>query len=98
SLPLIDGSLQLVRDGVMSGGCTRGRDHYGGRVHIDAGVDAALAMMLFDAETSGGLLLAVAAADAELAVRGLRDAGAPGHAAIGTFVARRDGEPVLTLR
>lgn len=98
SLPLIDGSLQLVRDGVMSGGCTRGRDHYGGRVHIDAGVDAALAMMLFDAETSGGLLLAVAAADAELAVRRLRDAGAPSHAAIGTFVARRDGEPVLTLR
>ncbi len=98
ALPLIDGSLQLVRDGVMSGGCTRGKDHYGGRVQIGTGVDAALAMMLFDAETSGGLLLAVAAADADKAVQRLRDAGAPSYAAIGTFVARRAGEPVLTLR
>ncbi|MCA8963824.1 MAG: selenide, water dikinase SelD [Planctomycetes bacterium] len=98
ALPLIDGSLQLVRDGVMSGGCTRGRDHYGGRVQIDAGVDEALSMMLFDAETSGGLLLAVAAADADVAVRRLCDAGAPSHAVIGAFVARGGGEPVLTLR
>ncbi len=96
-LPLAAGALQLVRDGVKSGGCTRGQAHYGSRVAIAAHVDASLAEMLFDAETSGGLLLAVAEADAARAERRLRDAGAPSHAVIGRFVAHAPGEPVLRL-
>ena len=68
ALPVLAGALELVRDGVMSGGCTRGKTHYGPKVTIGSGVDPALADLVFDAETSGGLLLAVAAADAAVVV------------------------------
>ena len=97
ALPLLDGALQVVRDGVMSGGCRRGKEHYGPRVQLAPTVDPALASLVFDAETSGGLLLAVAERDADRAQARLRDAGAPASALVGRFVARTEG-PTLTLR
>ncbi len=96
-LPLLAGALDLVRAGVMSGGCTRGKQYYGPRVQIAATVDAALADLVFDAETSGGLLLAVPEAIAGKVVQRLRDAGAPSHALVGRFVAKTAGGPVLRL-
>jgi selenide, water dikinase len=97
ALPVIEGALELVRAGVMSGGCKRGKTHYGPRVAIGAQVDPALADLVFDAETSGGLLLAVAEADAARAVARLRDAGA-GHAMIGQFHPAVGDAPRLSLR
>ena len=98
ALPVLAGAVQMVRDGVMSGGCKRGKEHYGPRVHIGPGVDAALASLVFDAETSGGLLLAVAEAQADAVVRRLRDAGAPSHAIVGRFVPRApDALPLQLL-
>ena len=99
-LPLLAGALEVVRTGVTSGGCSRGKQHYGPRVHIAASVEAALTDLVFDAETSGGLLLAVPEAIAAQVVQRLRDAGAPSHAVIGRFVARdaAAGAPVLSLQ
>ena len=97
-LPVLEGALDVVRAGVMSGGCNRGKQHYGPRVHIAATVDSALGDLVFDAETSGGLMLAVPEAIAGKVVQRLRDAGAPSHALIGRFVAATSGGPVLTLR
>lgn len=97
ALPVLPGALEVVRAGVMSGGCNRGRAHYGPRVAIGAGVDPALAALVFDAETSGGLLLAVPEAVAGRVVQRLRDAGAPCHALIGHFVPRAAEAPVLVL-
>lgn len=97
-LPVLPGALDVVRAGVMSGGCNRGKQHYGPRVHIAATVDAALADLVFDAETSGGLLLAVPEASVGKVVQRVRDAGAPSHAVIGRFVAATPGAPVLTIR
>jgi selenide,water dikinase len=97
ALPVLAGVLDIVRAGVMSGGCGRGKAHYGPRVQIAANVDTALADLVFDAETSGGLLLAVAEAHADKVVQRLRDAGAPSHALIGRFVAAEPGGPVLRL-
>lgn len=96
-LPLFDGALELVRNGALSGGCTRGKNFYGPRVAIAAGVDPALADLVFDAETSGGLLLALPAAEAERALRRLADAGAPCGVCIGHFVRRGDGPVALRL-
>jgi len=97
-LPVLDGALQLVRSGVTSGGCSRGKDHYGARITIGSDVDAALADLVFDAETSGGLLVALPERQAAAAVERLRDAGAPSNAIIGTFGPARAGEPALSLR
>jgi len=94
-LPLAFGAIELVRGGVLSGGCNRGKQFYGPKVSFAAGVDAALGDLVFDAETSGGLLLAVPAALAATAARRLRDAGAPAAAQIGQFVPRPAGGPVV---
>lgn len=97
-LPVLEGALDVVRAGVMSGGCNRGKQHYGPRVHLASSLDAALADLVFDAETSGGLLLAVPESIAGKVVQRLRDAGAPSHAIVGRFVASAPGAPVLTIR
>ncbi|MFY9343578.1 MAG: selenide, water dikinase SelD, partial [Planctomycetota bacterium] len=97
ALPVLAGALDVVRAGVMSGGCNRGKTYYGPRVRIAATVDPALADLVYDAETSGGLLLAVPEGLADKVVQRLRDAGAPSHARIGRFVAARAGEPVLRI-
>ena len=87
----------LVASGVTSGGCSRGKQWFGPRVNLGAGVDPALADLCFDAETSGGLLLSVPAAVMSKAQQRLRDAGALAHTVVGAFRARRGDEPLLQL-
>ncbi|MGA0870327.1 MAG: AIR synthase-related protein, partial [Planctomycetota bacterium] len=62
----------------------------------DAAVEDAAAAILFDAETSGGLLVAVAAHDAEPALDALRAGGVAAAAAIGRFSAR--GRRAVVIR
>jgi selenide,water dikinase len=85
AVPFFEGALELARKGSLSGGCKRGRKAYGARVEIPKGLDATRVEALFDAETSGGLLLAVAPRDAETVARRLRDAGCLSSALIGEF-------------
>jgi selenide,water dikinase len=96
-LPVLPGALELVRGGILSGGCARGKAFYGPRVRVDAAVEQALTDLVFDAETSGGLMLAVPEAIADKVVRRLADAGAPSHARIGAFVRRAADGPAVTL-
>ena len=72
--PLFPGVLELARAGFCSGGAKRGRTGLAADVSIAAGLDDALVNLAFDAETSGGLLICVPAANAaklerELAAR-----------------------------
>jgi len=53
---------------------------------------------VFDAETSGGLLIAVPADQAQKLSDRLRDAGVPSHAIAGHFVKRKDDAPLLRLK
>ncbi len=74
-LPLWPGALELARQGVSSGGSKRGRAQIGDDVALGPEVDPALVALVFDAETSGGLLIAVpaeraSALECELAARG----------------------------
>lgn len=89
ALPLFPGSLELAGDGLLSGGSKRGRELMEGKFAAE-GVDDVLLGLLFDAETSGGLLLSVAEADAELAVSRLRDVGALSNAMVGGFYGREE--------
>jgi selenide,water dikinase len=59
SLPVFDLALDLVRNGTMSGAAKRGRTALADVTKIRAGADEALVNLVFDAETSGGLLIAV---------------------------------------
>ena len=59
ALPLYDGAAELAAAGVFSGGSARNRKCLGDLVEIAADVPPWLGDLCFDAETSGGLLLAV---------------------------------------
>jgi selenide,water dikinase len=96
-LPVLPGAIDLVRSGVLSGGCTRGKAFYGPRVKVEPNIEQALVDLVFDAETSGGLMLAVPASIADKVVRRLKDAGVTCHACIGQFAPRAAGGPSVTL-
>ena len=98
ALPLMDGAMDLVRAGALSGGCARGKEHFGPHVEVAATVDTGLADLLFDAETSGGLLIAVPEAQADRLSAQLRDAGVLAFAVAGRFVSRTADAPLLRLR
>jgi selenide, water dikinase len=97
-LPLFPGALELVREGILSGGCNRGRVYLADKVRVEPSVDKAVADLCFDAETSGGLIVALPESHLDRALRKLREAGAPCQAVIGRFEARAAGGPALVLR
>lgn len=59
-VPLLPGALELARQGVGPGGTQRNKDYFGGFVSLATTVEAAVGELLFDPQTSGGLLLSVA--------------------------------------
>ena len=59
-VPLLPGALELARQGVGPGGTGRNRSHFGEHILLPSDLEPALAELLFDPQTSGGLLLSVA--------------------------------------
>jgi len=64
-VPLLPGALDLRRQGVGPGGLDRNRRHFGVGVGVEPHVEEALADLLFDPQTSGGLLIALPGDNAE---------------------------------
>ncbi len=58
ALPLLEGALALAAANIPGGNLTN-RAHFGPRVRIGPDVDAAMRLVAFDPQTSGGLLMAV---------------------------------------
>jgi selenide,water dikinase len=82
AVPYLEGARAALAAGHVSGGTRRNLDWV--RPHVDAsGVDAAELLLLADAQTSGGLLVA-----GEL----------PGHPVIGELLPARDGGITIEVR
>jgi selenide,water dikinase len=64
SIPILRGARDYAQRGFIPGGTEDNRRHFGPRVRFEDGVDSASRVVLFDAQTSGGLLLSVPAAAA----------------------------------
>lgn len=75
-VPLLDGARALVRGNIPGGGRTN-REHFGAAVRVAAGIDESLLDLLYDPQTSGGLLIAAAPGDGDRVVTALVDAGVP---------------------
>ena len=59
ALPLLPRVLEYARDGLIPAGSHLNRKHWACSTLVEPGVDEALESVAFDAQTSGGLLLAV---------------------------------------
>lgn len=68
AVPLLDGALRYVAEGQVPGGLNRNRDYFaadpGCGVAVEPGVNPERLALLYDPETSGGLILTVPAAQA----------------------------------
>jgi selenide,water dikinase len=85
-VPVFPGALELATAGHCSGGAKRGRTGLAAEVRVASGVAEGMLNVVFDAETSGGLLIAIApdraaVLERELAARGVL------VACIGSFTA-----------
>ena len=87
ALPLLPDAAKLAREGFLAAGVKRNRDYYAAGVEIDPSVADYLQDLLYDPQTSGGLLIAVAAEKADLLLEKLQTAGIAEAAIIGEVVA-----------
>jgi selenide,water dikinase len=76
AVPLIDGALELVQGNVPGGGRTN-RQHFEGGMTVTGSLDPRVLDLLFDPQTSGGLLVAVNGILADAAEALLGQAGVP---------------------
>jgi selenide,water dikinase len=87
AVPLLPGALELTAAGYVSGGTRNNMAYLEPWASIDGGVPADVAVLLQDAQTSGGLLLATTVPDAlvaELTRRGTLAAAVIGRVEPGT--------------
>jgi selenide, water dikinase len=89
AVPLLPGALAAAADGFVSGGTRANIDRMLPAASLDDTIPGELAVLLHDAQTSGGLLLAAPAAAVPALLAGLRARDLPA-AAIGEIV---PGEP-----
>lgn len=75
ALPLLPGALRLAEAGHVPGGGEKNRAFFGPRVEVGGAPSEALLRIVFDPQTSGGLLLAVPKGGEEELVGRLEEAG-----------------------
>ena len=88
-VPLIEGAYDAAAQGYLTGGGNNTKKFLAGAVRLAPSIDAATTALLFDAQTSGGLLMAVPAEEADALLARLQ-AHHPQAAIVGACVARTD--------
>jgi selenide,water dikinase len=91
AVPLLPGADRLARDGCVPGGTRRNLEDAGADVRWADDLDDVVRLLLCDAQTSGGLLLAVGADSVDRLIEELSTAGTPAAARIGEVVAGAAG-------
>ena len=75
SVPLLPQALEMANQGMLPGGTHRNRQHVGDQVRFNDRIPLALTDLLFDPQTSGGLLLAMKDEDANLYLDAINEEG-----------------------
>src|SRR5207244_9746654 len=70
-IPLLDGALECVSAGYIPGGLNNNRDFAECAVDYEAGIPEDVRALLFDPQTAGGLLIALASDHAAELIRSL---------------------------
>ena len=95
AVPYFPEAKEYAEMGMVPGGTARNRDFRLKMVDIDKNVSKVMVDILFDPQTSGGLLMSVPAADAEPLVKRMHREGIKAAALIGEVVAKPKGRIVV---
>ncbi len=82
NVPLLPGAARLAEEGFLPGGAARNRSWLGEKVEVDPDVPLPVASLMFDPQTSGGLLIAIPEEALEGLLEGLRARGCM-HSVVG---------------
>ena len=93
AVPVLDGVAPLVEEGLVPGGTRRNEAHFSQFVAVGEGVGDVERTILFDAQTSGGLLIAVAQERTGDLVAALEKEGTPAAAVVGRVTEGEQGQP-----
>jgi selenide,water dikinase len=77
NVPLLEGAIECAQAGHIPGGLKANREFAECMVEYEVQLSEDLKALLFDPQTAGGLLISVAAGDAEEMVRNLKNLGLP---------------------
>jgi selenide,water dikinase len=86
-VPVIPEALDFASVGLIPAGAYKNKEFREAMVVVEPGVDRAHQDLLFDPQTSGGLLIGVNGAQAADIVKALKDAGIDESAEIGEVLA-----------
>jgi len=95
SVPRFPQAEQLAAQGMVPGGSLDNKRFLEPFTDVSASVAPALADVLFDAQTSGGLMITISRPEADRVVKTLHERGVPDAAIIGEIVPRRQVAVVL---
>jgi selenide,water dikinase len=97
-VPVLDAAWTYVREGIAPGGTHANRRFLQESVAFDDGIDDATRIVLCDAQTSGGMLIAVAEGEADKLRAALVAKGAPCAAVVGRIEEGKAGTARVTRR
>jgi selenide,water dikinase len=92
AIPVLPGTRELIDIGMIPGGTYRNRDFRKDMVEQGRDVPVYFSDILFDPQTSGGLLIAVASDEADQLLDKMRDAGIGAAAIVGEIVEKPEGK------
>lgn len=96
AVPRFPGALELAASDCVPGGSRRNLAYAAAITTFDDGVDEPMQLLLADAQTSGGLLLAFPPERADAALSALHERGLDHAATVGTVVSRTRAEVRVT--
>jgi selenide,water dikinase len=86
-IPYIKEAIEAAKNGLIPGGSLRNRDYTSSAVHFATTLTEEESILLYDAQTSGGLLLAVRGDQAGACLEAIREAGDTSAAIVGRVMA-----------
>ena len=90
ALPVFPGALELAAQKIHTGAVRQNEELLAGQIEVAANVDEVVRRLAFDAETSGGLLIAVGSGSVDRLTTELTARGVEGFAVVGTVEPRGD--------
>jgi selenide,water dikinase len=94
-IPVFDGVLEYVKQGIISGAVERNKEFASQYVKVEKGVSKEMEEVLYDPQTSGGLLISISEKKSDQLVSLLKKRGVVHAALIGRITSKSDGQIVI---